>query len=332
MSIQTNSLLSSASLSDSPLVSVIIAAYNREEYLEKAVQSVLEQTFSNLECLIVDDGSTDNTRALSEYLMSKDQRVRYLYKENGGLSSARNFGIEHARGEWIQLLDADDWLHPDKIRFQLDYIKNYDGDSVVFYCDQERVYEVENRSEIFYEYDCSSKEYVIDKLLTPWALQCNGLLFKNTVAKKAIFDTNLSYLEDCKFELDLLMQGISFIHTPIIGNFYRIHQSNASTYSDVADWKSSSKEAYIKYYQTVQNQYEHLRPVCQQKLLDYLKRTIEQKDTQKFDKIISLLDLPVKLYGLKFTKQSQLKFLQLITFNVPFLPGIYNLVRKFKEI
>lgn len=114
-----------------PLVSVIIPSYKRAHLLEKAVKSVLEQTHSNLECIIVDDGSPDNTRQVSEDLMSRDSRVKYFYKENGGATSARNFGIKHARGEWIQFLDSDDWLHPEKIRFQLDYTRNLESDNVV---------------------------------------------------------------------------------------------------------------------------------------------------------------------------------------------------------
>ena len=315
----------------SPLVSVIIAAYNREMYLEKAVQSVLDQTFTDLECIIVDDGSTDNTQQLSESLISKDQRVKYLYKENGGVSSARNFGIEYARGQWIQLLDADDWLHNDKIRFQLDYVKNYNSNSVVLYCDQERIYEDECRSEVFYEFDCSSKEQMIEKLLTPWGLQCNGLLLRKTVASQAMFDTKLSYLEDCKFELDLLMQGISFVHTSIIGHFYRIHSQNASVYSgSISDWKPKNQDAYITYFQKVQQQYPDFRQICQQRLLDFLKRTIEDKDTQRTQQIIALLNMPIKLYGLKFTKKSQLKLLQFLSLYIP-LKLIYNLVRIWKK-
>jgi glycosyltransferase involved in cell wall biosynthesis len=315
----------------SPLVSVIIASYNRERYLEEAVQSVIGQTFSNLECLIVDDGSTDHTRKVSEELMRKDQRIKYLYKENGGVSSARNFGIEQAKGEWIQFLDADDWLHHDKLRLQLDYMKNYDAERVVLYCDQERVYEGENRREVFYEYDASSKEKMIEKLLTPWALQCNGFLLKKSVATRATFDTRLSCFEDCKYELDLLMKDISFVHTPIIGHFYRIHQSNTSSYCGVADSTPKIQNAYIKYFTIVQEEYKSLKPICQERLVDYLKRTIETKDTKKFNEILAILDMPVKLYGIKFKTKNQLKFLQTISLYIPLLEGVYNLVRRLKD-
>ena len=89
-----------------PLVSFILPCFNRAIYLEKCVQSILNQTLSDLECLIIDDGSTDNTRQVANKLIAKDARVKYFYKENGGVSSARNFGINQAAGDWIQCLES----------------------------------------------------------------------------------------------------------------------------------------------------------------------------------------------------------------------------------
>ncbi len=87
-------------------ISVVIPTYNREYLLGKSVLSVLNQTYGDFELIIVDDGSTDQTRAkVSGY---QDSRIKYLYKENGGVSSARNLGINHASGEYIGFLDSDD--------------------------------------------------------------------------------------------------------------------------------------------------------------------------------------------------------------------------------
>lgn len=90
--------------------SVIIPAYNAAEYLEKCVSSVLEQTRRDLEVIVVNDGSTDRTPELCEQLRNRDSRVRVMHKKNGGLSSARNLGLEVATGEYVFFLDADDWL------------------------------------------------------------------------------------------------------------------------------------------------------------------------------------------------------------------------------
>lgn len=126
-----------------PVVSLIIPCFNNAQYLQKAVESILSQTFTDLECIIVDDGSTDNTRHISEYLVRKDARVRYLFQKNKGEPSARNTGIEHATGEWIQFLDADVWIHKDKINRHLTNFRSYgpeNYDKVVLYTDYELVW------------------------------------------------------------------------------------------------------------------------------------------------------------------------------------------------
>ena len=93
------------------LVTVITAVYNAEEYLEKCINSVLNQTYKNIEYILVDDGSTDGSRKICEEYAKKDSRVRYIYKENGGASSAQNKGIEEAKGNYISLVDNDDVIH-----------------------------------------------------------------------------------------------------------------------------------------------------------------------------------------------------------------------------
>lgn len=97
---------------DNPLVSVIIPCYNQAIFLFEAVESVMNQTYKNWEILIVNDGSPDDTEIIALELMKKDKRIKYLYKENGGLSSARNTGIREAKGDFILPLDADDTIEP----------------------------------------------------------------------------------------------------------------------------------------------------------------------------------------------------------------------------
>jgi len=98
-----------------PDVSVIIPTHNRKDFTEKAVQSVLAQTYRNFEIILVDDGSNDGTFEFK----TRDSKLRYLFQENRGVSSARNLGIENARGEWIAFLDSDDYWLPRKLEAQL---------------------------------------------------------------------------------------------------------------------------------------------------------------------------------------------------------------------
>ena len=95
------------------LISIIVPVYNTKEYLPKCVQSLVEQTYRNLEILLVDDGSTDETGALCDKLALTDDRIRVIHKENGGSSSARNVGISQAAGSFLGFVDSDDYVDAD---------------------------------------------------------------------------------------------------------------------------------------------------------------------------------------------------------------------------
>lgn len=102
-----------------PLVSIIIPCYNYGTFIADAVNSVRVQTYSNWECIIIDDGSVDNTAEISMTLVKSDERIIYKHKSNGGLSSARNYGINNSKGDYICFLDADDLLDKEKLDKQL---------------------------------------------------------------------------------------------------------------------------------------------------------------------------------------------------------------------
>ena len=95
------------------LISVIVPIYNTVEYLPRCVDSIRRQTYRNLEIILVDDGSTDNSGAMAEKFALEDKRVKAFHKENGGSSSARNLGIEKASGDFIGFVDSDDYIEPE---------------------------------------------------------------------------------------------------------------------------------------------------------------------------------------------------------------------------
>ena len=103
-----------------PLISVIVPVYKVEAYLDKCVKSILNQTYRNLEIILVDDGSTDNCPAMCDEYARQDARITVIHKENGGLSSARNAGMEIANGEYIGFVDSDDWIAPEMYEVLLD--------------------------------------------------------------------------------------------------------------------------------------------------------------------------------------------------------------------
>lgn len=125
-----------------PLVSVIIPCYNQGQFLKQALASVEAQSYANWECLIVNDGSTDDTEWIASSAAEADQRVLYLEQANRGLSAARNRGLEAAPGAYIQFLDADDLIEPSKLSVQVDALERLEAPGLS-YCNYWRIFEEE---------------------------------------------------------------------------------------------------------------------------------------------------------------------------------------------
>ena len=113
------------------LISVIVAAYNIADFIERGLDSICSQTYRNLEIIVVDDGSTDNTGALCDRFAAKDQRVQVIHKKNGGLAETRNVGAAKARGSYIAFVDGDDWVDPDMYEKMLSALKEQCADVAV---------------------------------------------------------------------------------------------------------------------------------------------------------------------------------------------------------
>jgi len=281
-------------------VSVVITSFNKAQYLEQSVNSVLGQTFPNVECLIVDDGSTDHTQQVAEHLVSLNPQLQYFYKENGGVSDARNFGAQKATGEWIQFLDADDWLHKDKLSFQLSCLDGSD-ENVVLYSDYERV-QVDREGKIVktvpYIVGALTKEQLIERLLicpdfltdSPFPLLQQSMLFKKTLLRQKQFNTSLQACEDREFVLELLLKDIAFVYTPIIGAYYRKHRLN------LTDNSFLMKESYIRYFELVQKKHQQQLPLCQRSIKYLIEKTFEEKDKGNFKRLGKLVEFPVYLW------------------------------------
>ncbi len=288
-----------------PLVSFILPCFNRANYLEKCVTSVLNQTLTDLECLIIDDGSTDHTRQVSENLVNRDARIKYFYKENGGVSSARNLGFNKSQGEWIQCLDPDDWIHEDKTRFQLNYLSHAAVENTVFYCDYERVYLDSNQNIIKRETNIISsltKEQLIQRLLlpdfladSPFPLLQQCLLMHRSVFNKKMFDESLKALQDRDFTLDLLVADVNFVYTPIVGAFYTKHESNRTN-----NWFYMINY-YTILYETVAKKHQDLITLCQPGITFLIKEAIKEKDKKSFDRLIKMLQPPFYLLNKNIT-------------------------------
>ena len=108
------------------LITIIIPVYNTEKYLKKCVMSIVNQTYKNLEIILIDDGSTDSSPMICDTLAEKDNRITVIHQANGGLSSARNTGLDNMHGDYVMFVDSDDYTDTNMIEFLLNQIGNAD--------------------------------------------------------------------------------------------------------------------------------------------------------------------------------------------------------------
>ena len=120
-----------------PKISIILPIYNTKDYLEKCLDSILTQTYKNLEILCIDDGSTDGSELILDQYSKKDKRIKAVHKKNGGESSARNIGLQLMTGEYVGFMDCDDWIEPNMYEKLVTIIteKNIDMAISTWYCD-----------------------------------------------------------------------------------------------------------------------------------------------------------------------------------------------------
>jgi glycosyltransferase involved in cell wall biosynthesis len=228
-------------LSPDDLVSVIIPTYNRENYLAMAVVSVLSQTYKNIELIIVDDGSTVDNRSVLEKF-SGDNRIRYIYQENKGISSARNTGIINARGKYLMMLDDDDLYLPFAVEKLLTFIKRQPenvklvyGDSLYF--NDKKMYHIEPK--------LNSKPELFFQLMAENIFTTPGEAIMETqaVIDAGLFDLNYVSAEDYEFLTRMVCKyDIAKIDIPV--TFYRKHEEQTTRnqgkiryFSDLAAFK-----------------------------------------------------------------------------------------------
>lgn len=195
-------------------VSIIVPCYNQAQFLDEALQSVLDQTYQNWECIIVNDGSPDHTEEIAKKWVAKDTRFIYLYKENGGLSSARNAGIDKARGEFILPLDADDKIASVYVTLAVESFQN-DTSLKIVYCKAEKFGEEEGLWQLapFSIYDLALNNMIF----------CSAFFRKMDWELIDGYDVNMIYgLEDWEFWIAILKNGDNVKCLDEVCFYYRI--------------------------------------------------------------------------------------------------------------
>lgn len=187
---------------NTPKISVIVPVYNVEQYLSRCIDSILAQTFIDFELLLIDDGSKDNSGNICDKYAEKDHRIRVFHKENGGVSSARNIGIDNARGEWIYFSDSDDYVHRDIFYKLIEPLHNQKFNLIIFSF-------INGKTDVVFPNKANNLIETIKELNDRPYCSCGYLwhkIFKKELIKELRFDTNLSYGEDAVFFFDYLTQ------------------------------------------------------------------------------------------------------------------------------
>lgn len=207
-------------------VSIIIPCYNQSAFLGPCLDSVLNQTYTDWECLLIDDGSTDSTEKIAKKWTKKDDRFSYHKKKNEGVTKTRNFGLDIAKGEWIQFLDADDVLDKNKLKKSLE---NHNGANII----------VTNFAMIFGDEikdafcDLSQYELTFENLVSRWDIDFNlpihCVLTKKEIIGETRFPADLKAKEDWVFWLEIFRKkeaNSKFINEKLA--YYRHNSDGAS--------------------------------------------------------------------------------------------------------
>lgn len=188
-----------------PNISIIVPAYNYANYLPETLDSVINQSEQDWECLVVDDGSTDNTKEVAMQYANKDPRIKYLYKNNGGLSSARNHGLKLATGKYVCFLDADDLLESDYLKTSSEYLDNLNKEAVVFEKFIKFFDSGENDYPWYkdYNYTIGIQNNFLKKIVDKNMFPCNAPMLNLSIIKNNnfLFDESLTSYEDWDFWL-----------------------------------------------------------------------------------------------------------------------------------
>ena len=231
-----------------PRLSIIIPIYNTAAWIPACIESIINQSFSDFEILLIDDGSTDGSGVICDMYTKTDSRIRVFHKKNGGVSSARNYGLDKATGEWIYFVDSDDELLPDCLRIMTGYIRDdidivlagyekYDEQGNLLYSIPDRVVTVLQKKESLYTlYETHAKYY--NRLPYLWI----RLLRRSVIEKEQLrFDESICNKEDTLFLTQYICRsnGISlFTTTPV-------YHYNQRPDSIMGSWRHNLNQSFV---------------------------------------------------------------------------------------
>ena len=308
------------------LVSVIIPCYNSDNYLANTLNSVLNQNYKNIEIILIDDGSIDETSKIIESFKNKDKRIRIFQQKHQGVSAARNLGINKAKGEFITFLDSDDLYEKDKILEQVNRLKS--TNKKICYCGNKYIF---NNRVVKHVYNIEGKileSYILNKML----IHLNDWMISSNLIKK----NKIKFLEDVKYgeDFNFFMKILSLEEVVVVNKQltnYFIRETSSSFKKNIRinfedDYISEFKGFLLKTDKSIYSEDEKvylsnlldrfLRPQVTIRNIDYCNKKIEQ--LSEFEEFV--------LRNFRFTRKnikSSIKF-YLIYFKIYFKSKLHT--------
>ncbi len=235
-------------MSNQPLISVIIPVYNVEKYLPRCLDSVVKQTYTNLEIILVDDGSTDSCPKICDKYAQKDKRIFVIHQTNSGLPAARNSGMDHMHGEFFTFIDSDDWVTPDYCQTLLNTITHTKTDVAT----ANYTYAYEKDIKPSFCPQSGDKIFLTEEEILRFGFTYHHTawlkLYRTSVCASLRFDPNYTLSEDLDFFFRLCKQIKSLAYTEAVLLYYYQHPTSLLRSVDVA-----GRKKILILYETIEN-------------------------------------------------------------------------------
>ncbi len=280
-----------------PLITVIVPVFNTQKHLSKCIDSIINQSYQNLQILLINDGSTDNSPAICDAYAERDSRIRVIHKENKGVSSARNLGIEISTGDYISFIDSDDWLEPGAYEHLVGCIFEHKVGAVIFeyfvdYESGKSVHKAYNQLNGFMD-----RVKAIETTISPVNRFAWSKIYARELIENVRFDQNIHIGEDTLFACNALGNAQSAYYTskPL---YHHVQSEVSATRCAFNKKRFTGIEAYQRLLQLCQSNYPKIIDVALSAYISLVISTIvELYDARDFPdsrKIISSLNSKIR--------------------------------------
>ena len=257
------------------LISIIVPIYNVEKYLDRCIESIINQTYKNLEIILVDDGSPDNCPKMCEDWAKKDKRIKVIHKENGGISEARNVGINNATGDYIAFVDSDDFIDKEMYEKLLQNLIRTNSDisicSMIYYYENDQIKELKNNDASFFIYDDIKKyDNLFNENVFSFIVVWNKL-YKKEIFKELRFPKD-KINEDAFIAHQLLNLSHKIVYTKE-KLYYYVQHENSIMHQEFNIKKLDELEAYknqMLFFQKEKFQNTQYPKLSLQKYMNYI--------------------------------------------------------------